>query len=1017
MPLQRKEQMDSIIHRLSFLKSQISLSNTENLTDINIFSENFFRDLLNLTRSLKLENVNKVISNFPSIDLHDKENRIAIQVTSSSSKRKLDKTVKSFIANELYKEFDVLKILILSDKKKYQSNKIGAESVYQLDIKEDVWDINDIIANIRDKPLDEIKKISDFIKSEIEMGSISLSQTDLHTHSIELLKLRYKNTLKVVKTDGLNYIYFKKQEFGSDLHYYSFSIDTNEPLSSSKFIELKTKFDLIPDKDEPNYLLLVTRFGLSGEAERLQKGQGNIYHQNIWELENEVLNLTNYQEVLSNEFYLEGLNRYYVPARVTKASYCSETGKRTETKPFPLFEYINAWAADQSSRAPIAILGGYGAGKSSFSARIASHFASTALENPIARRAITIKLGDLTKAENLASLLGGMFTNKHIVPGFDNVKFHKLNQNGRFVIILDGFDEMKHSMSWNDFTFNIQELNKLVTPASKIMLLGRPSAFLSEAEHWSVLRGRKKTEDYVRKILGWPEYEELDLCDFSAPEKAIFIEKYIPIATQNLMNPEYPSDQSARVKEIVDLIGNDSNIYDKPVHLKILVEIASDPTIQLHEIKGRMQQWRLYRIFIDTLIDREMAKEARKDFSKKQRQEFLRDLCTWLWTSRAGATSFGLGDLPFDYGPEELRELLIGSILEKKSGDIYYFGHRSFPEFILAEQVVENIVLPNSHEINSNVMTDGVRDFISGSANIKFYRAALKSLSSARGSLSIGYLRFLADEFITHSKSESLASVSHPHLHCSHYSVWHPLIMLIEKEFEVNKTDRRNYYRKLEEILSVNCNTPNSLALAIKYLINTGRPDKSLNDHYNLMTRSLLVSLIQKMSEGKSECFRYPYAVSGTLSIFCLQILKVMVPNIKRSGEEYALDLNLQSLDDYLDAYLNSQGLGLKGFSPTTIKKIRKRNSVVGNAIIQKLGPLRPSVRMFFLNNTNFSKIESDDESSYKALQREAERESKAKSEAQTDFSYMDDFFDEEDYGEDLSALEEIDPNDEFDSL
>ena len=48
MVVTRKAGMDSIIERLSYIKSQVELSTSQNLTDINIYAENFFRDLLNL---------------------------------------------------------------------------------------------------------------------------------------------------------------------------------------------------------------------------------------------------------------------------------------------------------------------------------------------------------------------------------------------------------------------------------------------------------------------------------------------------------------------------------------------------------------------------------------------------------------------------------------------------------------------------------------------------------------------------------------------------------------------------------------------------------------------------------------------------------------------------------------------------------------------------------------------------------------------------------------------------------
>ena len=48
----------------------------------------------------------------------------------------------------------------------------------------------------------------------------------------------------------------------------------------------------------------------------------------------------------------------------------------------------------------------------------------------------------------------------------------KLNKLGCFVIILDGFDEMKHTLSWDEFRYNFKELNRLVNSNSKVIVLG-----------------------------------------------------------------------------------------------------------------------------------------------------------------------------------------------------------------------------------------------------------------------------------------------------------------------------------------------------------------------------------------------------------------------------------------------------------------------------------------------------------------------------------------------------------------
>ncbi len=61
-----------------------------------------------------------------------------------------------------------------------------------------------------------------------------------------------------------------------------------------------------------------------------------------------------------------------------------------------LIDEVVAWLATEDPT-PLAILGGYGAGKSSFAKRLVTQQAAQALTDPSARRPILIKLGGLSR--------------------------------------------------------------------------------------------------------------------------------------------------------------------------------------------------------------------------------------------------------------------------------------------------------------------------------------------------------------------------------------------------------------------------------------------------------------------------------------------------------------------------------------------------------------------------------------------------------------------------------------------
>lgn len=94
---------------------------------INIHAESFLVPVLNEVFGLQLENLNSTQQkNFPAIDLADFKSRVAFQITSTSSFDKIKSTLETFTRHELHKQFDVLYIYILTEKKpQYNDTKLN----------------------------------------------------------------------------------------------------------------------------------------------------------------------------------------------------------------------------------------------------------------------------------------------------------------------------------------------------------------------------------------------------------------------------------------------------------------------------------------------------------------------------------------------------------------------------------------------------------------------------------------------------------------------------------------------------------------------------------------------------------------------------------------------------------------------------------------------------------------------------------------------------------------------------
>lgn len=179
--LKRKTEMDRIREILSYVKSEVELSNPSNLTDINIYAENFYRDLLNLIFGYNLQNINIIEPNSAAIDLGDENEKFSIQVTSTSNLDKARKTVKKFNDRDYHKKYDKLIILNISTKTKHKKQLIGDEDKHQLDTSEDIWDFSDILEHIGDKNLEKLSEVKDFLEKQVKLSQKNTVSKEVST--------------------------------------------------------------------------------------------------------------------------------------------------------------------------------------------------------------------------------------------------------------------------------------------------------------------------------------------------------------------------------------------------------------------------------------------------------------------------------------------------------------------------------------------------------------------------------------------------------------------------------------------------------------------------------------------------------------------------------------------------------------------------------------------------------------------------------------------------------------------
>lgn len=169
MYLSKDRMMDSISEQLVNLSKFVLIQNQMGRTDINIGSEDFFCQLINMIHGFRLHNMNQLQSNYPAIDLADENSRVCFQVTSENTKRKIESTIEKFKEHGLDEEYDWLIFLIISDKNKPQISSTEKFGVDVLDVK----DLIGQIGNIQDiNALDGINRyLSQNLRSSVPVNN------------------------------------------------------------------------------------------------------------------------------------------------------------------------------------------------------------------------------------------------------------------------------------------------------------------------------------------------------------------------------------------------------------------------------------------------------------------------------------------------------------------------------------------------------------------------------------------------------------------------------------------------------------------------------------------------------------------------------------------------------------------------------------------------------------------------------------------------------------------------------
>ncbi|WP_416881432.1 NACHT domain-containing protein [Marivita sp.] len=372
---------------------------------------------------------------------------------------------------------------------------------------------------------------------------------------------------------------------------------------------------------------------------------------------------------------------------------------RVEGKQTLLIDAVTEWLELEDS--PVSMVyGGYGLGKTSFSYYLTSFLSTKYRDGSFGRIPIRIALGGLYTKQDLKALICSELTGAEGQPRVGNFSydlFLQMLRAGAIFLILDGFDEMRHAMSIQDFAYTFEQMAPLFQGKSKAIILGRPDAFFDDIEESDVLDSLLAASNSSRD--NFPKFE---VDRFTKEEVNRYLECFCQARAL--------SDEE--ISLVKNLRESEYEILSRPVQASMFTKILTSLS-RRHD--GQLTRYKLYLEFIRRFAIREEEKPARSLVRNKgdyqlgysdPRSVFMQKIAWWLSTvhreNRFLPSEVPVGTLPKELrlgrgDTDSIREALVGSVAEhvsksKSSGlvgvkgpNFYYFPHKSYIEFLVSQ--------------------------------------------------------------------------------------------------------------------------------------------------------------------------------------------------------------------------------------------------------------------------------------------------------------------------------------------
>lgn len=407
------------------------------------------------------------------------------------------------------------------------------------------------------------------------------------------------------------------------------------------------------------------------------------------ELINKLINFNSYLKSMINKYKTSNLFGHYVALRVKTEDYLFNEEldcikEYEEDDAYDLMDTVDKLLINSSNNA-LVVLGDYGTGKSSFCLKLCCELAEKTLLGKDVPTPILIELRDYAKSIDMENLITDILVNRLKIPNGSFETFQELLNNGYFLLIFDGFDEVSRRVDYPTKYKVFTEICRFASNNSKVLVTCRPNFFNQNDEFKKIF---KSSPLYFEPNRHTVQFIEVEIVPLTVNQ----IKEYIISYKSEL------ESQGLSVAEFMDIVSETHDLFDlaqRPVLLSII--ISTIPELILR--KGRkINEAILYDQYTRYWLEREEQK-GKTLIKSTEKRLFTQELSWKMFITNE--LSIHYSNLPSEIisyfkinNAEDIdhfsHDIKSCSFLNREDG-YYKFIHKSFMEYFVSNRIIDEL--------------------------------------------------------------------------------------------------------------------------------------------------------------------------------------------------------------------------------------------------------------------------------------------------------------------------------------